>query len=294
MRTIKNIISFISFSIIILSCNDQVEELKEGQEKINDSIAAKGTDDGSLNDEQTSYNLPSALQIAYVSKKTDPFFNERFLNNIKNVNRYNTSNYKRAVNFGIYSFDLANCLFNKNYQKSEEYLKALKEQGGYLGLNSAFENDKLSERFDNNLRNEDTLIKIVSEVQLLTNLLFEQKKQKHIIVIAFAGALVESINISSQVQEQKKNKKILANICEQLLLTKTLLKALEVFKHKEPEISELLNAITAINDSFRNIPTIKIALEKEEEIDFNTLNYTESEIKSVTDLVKDLRNKMVN
>ena len=37
---------------------------------------------------------------------------------------YDVNNFKRAANFGIYSSDLAYCIFNKKYQESKDYLKA--------------------------------------------------------------------------------------------------------------------------------------------------------------------------
>ena len=83
-------------------------------------------------------------------------------------------------------------------------------------------------------------------------------------------------------------------MCEQLLFAPTLIKALEANKLKEQEMGELLNSVTAINNAFNAIPSIKTALEKDEEMDFTTMTFTEADIKSVTDLVKALRTKMVN
>lgn len=280
-------------SILFLGCNNSSNEDKNINEEIVDTT--KVTNEiPKEEEEELSYNLPSALQIAYVSKKSGAKYNANWLNKTENVTKYNTSNYKRAVNFGVYSSDLANCLFNKKYQESKQYLKALKELGSYLGLNQAFESENLAERFDKNISNEDTLVKIVSNVQLKTDLLFEQNKQKHITLIAFAGAWIESLNIAGESYFKEKNKKVLAGFCEQLLFAPTILKALEANKLKEPEIAELLNAINLINTSFNSISSVKSAIEKDEEMDFSTMNFTDAEIKVVAGLVKELRTKMVN
>lgn len=279
-------------SILITGCNNSTNEEKNINEEITDTVKTSDVVTES-NEEELSYNLPSALQIAYVSKKSGAKYNSTLLNSIENVTKYNTSNYKRAVNFGIYSSDLANCLFNKKYQESKQYLKALKEMGSYLGLNQAFESENLAERFDKNINNEDTLVKIVSNVQLKTDLLFEQNKQKHITLIAFTGAWIESLNIAGESYLKEKNKKVLAGFFEQLLFAPTIIKALEANKLKEPEIEELLKEITSINDAFNSIPSVKTALEKDEEMDFSTMSFTDAEIKSVASLIKELRTKMV-
>jgi tyrosyl-tRNA synthetase len=280
-------------SILFLGCNNSTKEEKNLNEEIVDTTKTS-TEIPTEEAEELSYNLPSALQIAYVSKKSGAKYNASLLNNTNNVTKYNTSNYKRAINFGVYSSDLANCLFNKKYQESKEYLKVLKEMGSYLGLNQAFESENLAERFDKNINNEDTLVKIVSNVQLKTDLLFDQNKQKHITLIAFAGAWIESLNIAGESYLKEKNKKVLASFCEQLLFSPTLLKALEANKLKEAEIPELLNEINSINTSFNSISSVKSALEKDEEMNFSAMNFTDVEIKTIADLVKELRTKMVN
>ena len=280
-------------SILLLGCNNSTKEEKNLNEEIVDTTKTL-TEIPAEEVEELSYNLPSALQIAYVSKKSGAKYNASLLNNTNNVTKYNTSNYKRAINFGIYSSDLANCLFNKKYQESKEYLKVLKEMGSYLGLNQAFESENLAERFDKNISNEDTLVKIVSNVQLKTDLLFDQNKQKHITLIAFAGAWIESLNIAGETYLKEKNKKVLASFCEQLLFAPTLLKALEANKLKEQEMPELFNEINSINTSFNSISSIKSALEKDEEMNFSAMKFTDVEIKTVADLVKELRTKMVN
>lgn len=285
-------VSIALFTILLMGCNTKNTEEKNTEEIIDTTKIS--TEKIAVEEEDISYNLPSALQIAYVSRKSGAKYNASFLNNIENVKNYNTSNYKRAVNFGVYSSDLANCLFNKKYQESKQYLKALKEMGSFLGLNQAFESDNLAERFDKNISNEDTLIKIVSNVQSKTDELFEQNKQKHITLIAFSGAWIESLNIAGESYLKEKNKKVFASFCEQLLFAPTIIKALEANKSKEAEIADLLSEITSINNAFNSIPSVKIASEKDEDMDFTTMNFSDTEVKSITDLVKILRTKMVN
>jgi hypothetical protein len=70
-------------------------------------------------------------------------------------------------------------------------------------------------------------VKIVSNVQLKTDVMFEQNKQKHITVIAFTGAWTESMYIAVEAYAKDKNKKVLASLMEQLLLSETIIKALK-------------------------------------------------------------------
>ena len=293
--TIKTTILPFLLSIILVSCDGNSEDLKNAESgETLDSISA-GIDSATIStDDVVSYNLPSALQIAYVFKKSGATFVPALLNDKANANRYNTSNYKRAVNFGIYSADLAYCLFNKKYQESKEYLKACKDMGSYLGLNQAFESDNMAQRFDKNIANEDSVIKIVSNVQLKTDVMFEQNKQKHITVIAFTGAWAESMYIASETYNKDKNKKVLSSLLEQLLLSETIIKALRSYHASEKEMTTLIAAVEKINLEFNAIAGVKSAMEKDEELDFNSMNVSDNELKTITESVKMLRTSMVD
>ena len=288
-------ISCIALSISLVSCDGNSEDQKN-QESIEniDTILINTDTISSTENNDLSYSLPSALQIAYVFKKSGAGFIPTLPNNKANTSKYNTSNYKRATNFGIYSADLAYCLFNKKYQESKEYLKACKEMGSYLGLNQAFESDNAAQRFDKNLTNEDSVIKIVSNVQLKTDLMFEQNKQKHITVIAFAGAWTESMYIAIEVYKKDKNKKVLESFLEQLLLSETIIKALKSHQNSEQEIPELIVSIEKINAQFNSIASVKSSVEKDEEMDFNSMLVTDNELNAIIESVKTLRASMVN
>lgn len=287
-------IPFFVLSLALISCDSNSEDPKS-QESLEglDSISAPDTV-VAVDDNEVSYNLPSALQIAYVFKKSGAGFVPSLLNNKSNYSKYNTSNYKRAVNFGVYSADLAYCLFNKKYQESKKYLKSCKEMGSFLGLNQAFESDNMAQRFDKNIAIEDSVVKIVSNVQLKTDVMFEQNKQKHITVIAFAGAWTESMYIATEVYAKDKNKKVLASLMEQLLLSETIIKALRVHQSSEPELPALIKSIETINSQFNSIASVKAAIEKDEEMDFNIMTVTDSELKAITESVKTLRTSMID
>ncbi len=288
-------ISCIIIAMTFVSCGGNHEEQKN-QDTLDglDSAALAPTSATVTEDNEVTYNLPSALQIAYVFKKSGAGFVPELLNNKSNSSKYNTSNFKRAANFGVYSADLAYCLFNKKYQESKEYLKACKDIGSYLGLNQAFESDNMAQRFDKNIANEDSVVKIVSNVQLKTDLMFEQNKQKHITVIAFAGAWTESLYIATQIYAKDKNKKVLSSLMEQLLLCETIIKALKYYESTEPEIKDLISSIEKINSEFKSVASVKTAMEKDEEIDFNSVSLTDKELSTITESVKTLRSKIID
>lgn len=292
---IKNLsLAFIASSVILTSCGNHEDAKSEMDEaKIDSTLSVVDTASVEEADQEVSYNLPSALQIAYVFKKSGAPFMPNLLNNIANVNKYNTGNYKRATNFGVYSSDLAYCLFSKKYQESKNYLKACKEVGGFLGLNQAFDGDNMAQRFDKNISVEDSVVKIVSNIQLKTDVMFEQNKQKYVTVIAFAGAWTESVYIASEVYAKEKNKKVLTNLLEQLQLSGTIIKALKNCEKNESEIPTLISSIEKINTAFNAIEALKKASESEEDVDYSTVPVADGELKAITTAIAELRKQII-
>ncbi len=287
---------FISSTLWMVSCkgNSENETTKESEE-VSDSLNM-GVDSSQIasEEQEVSYNLPSALQLAYVFKKSSSEFIASLPNDRSNVEKYNVTNFKRATNFGVYSSDLAYCLFNKKYQESKDYLKTCKDLGSYLGLNQAFESDNLAKRFDKNISREDSLVKIVSSVQLKTDILFEQNKQKHITVIAFSGAWIESMYIAGEVYNKTKSKKVLSSLLEQLLLAETMVKALKTYEKSETELSGFLVEVEKLNNRFKNIAAVKVVLDKGEDIDVTNTAVTDEELKSIVDQINGLRKNIVD
>ncbi len=300
---IKRILaSCLLISLFLSACQSNSEQTTANDSQENLDSIAQTNDSNAVTEEEVSFNLPSALQIAYVLRKSGVEYDQSLMNNPKNASKYTTTNYKKALNFGVYSTDLAYCIFNKRFQESKESLKACKEIGSSLGLNQAFESDNMAQRFDKNISNEDSVVKIVSSLQLKSDAIFEENKQEHITVLAFTGAWTESLQIAmsmygkenEQYTKETGSRKILGNILEQLLMSETIIRALKSVQNSETEIPELIRKIEEINSKTVTISAIEKAMERDEDIDFSTLSISANELKPINDLVSNLRNQIIN
>src|SRR5688500_16735654 len=80
--------------------------------KSEEQAFAESLDDTNLEGEVISgevneilHRIPSPLEISVLLKESGKKYNSEFLNSPENLSRYNT-NYKRALNLGIYGTDL--------------------------------------------------------------------------------------------------------------------------------------------------------------------------------------------
>jgi hypothetical protein len=159
----------------------------------------------SPDDVETEVSLPSPLRLATIFKRAGLGFNEKGLNPISNVKKYTSGQYIQALNLGVYSADMAYCVLNLQYEKAKDYLKTSKELASHLGLSSAFETRSLGKRFEHNLGNEDSLVLIVSELQMETDLLLEKNKQSYISSLIFTGAWLEALHTAGNLFDNEEH-----------------------------------------------------------------------------------------
>lgn len=287
----KQIVLF-SSAFIFFSCSNHTQE-QESKIMKNDSLAidsaSLNTKDTLLVEESDEISLPSPLRIATTFKRSGLKFIDASLNPTESAQLYQTT-HSRALNLGVYSADMAYCLLNKQYAQSKNYLKTCKELGGQLGLNSAFEANNLAARFEKNMGKDDSLIKLVSDLQLETDLLLEQNKQAHVSALIFTGAWLETVHSAAKVY-LKGELKMTPVILEQTLLINDIIKVLEKQKEKDEKIAELVSDLDAIRIEFKNIEELKkVDLS---EVDFSEIKLKANALNVLCEKIETIRTKII-
>ncbi|MBS1634839.1 MAG: hypothetical protein JST26_02880 [Bacteroidetes bacterium] len=275
------------------SCGHDPAESEE-KEKTDSLVVAVDSSQVTEEDNSQDFTLPSPLQVATIFKKSGLKFVPGITNAPANAMKYNGSDFKRAVNLGIYSSDLAYTMLNKQFEESKNYLKACKDIGSQLGLNRAFETNNLAGRFDKNIGKEDSLLKIISDLQMQTDILLEENKQKHITAIAFAGAWIESIYIASKVYSTDKTKNISVSLMEQFTIADKITRALKACETKSPECKGLNADIQSIISLFKNCEAVKAVENSEDDADYSKVKISTGELDAITARVSEVRTKLIN
>lgn len=288
---IKKSIFLIGISAACFSCGNQSDN-KEGKTDNNDAVIAdtglkvKQIPEMEENEEVT---LPSPLRIAATLKRSGLKFIEGSLHAADNSKNY-TSTYAKAVNLGVYSADMAYCILNKQYSLSKNYLKICKELGDGIGLGSAFESNNLAKRFENNMGKDDSLTKIVTELQMQTDLILDKNKENHISALIFTGSWIETIHSAAQVY-LKGDKKTAAVLLEQISFTGKVIQVLTSQKERDEHIPDLVADLEQLNTDFNNLEEIKsIDLN---EVDFSVIKVNDAALKLLCEKTESLREKII-
>lgn len=289
----KNPILALAAVLLFASCgSDSTDSDKSGlsDSLTTETVSVDSTTTTSV-EEGDEVVLPSSMRIASIFKRSGLKFIESSLNSLDNAKNYKTS-YIKALNLGVYSADMAYCLLNKQYALSKNYLKSSKDIGGELGLNSAFEANNLAKRFESNMNlgKDDSLLKIISDLQLETDVVLEKGNQQHISTIIFAGAWIETLYSASQVYKTGEQT-IVPAIIEQVSLVDNILAVLEKQKGNDASIPSLIENLNSIKADFNDISALK---DKDlDELDYTKTTFNKDEIIKLCDKIISTRGAIV-
>jgi len=285
----KHLLKFAALLLLASCGGDPADSDKAG---ISDSLETSSTPTTeAVADDGDDVVLPSSMRIAGIFKRSGLKFIETSLNSLDNAKNYKTT-YVKALNLGVYSADMAYCLLNKQYALSKNYLKGSKDIGGELGLNSAFEANNLAKRFENNMNEgkDDSLLGIISDLQLETDLVLEKNNNQHISTIIFTGAWIETLFSASQVYKSGDQNMVPA-IIEQVTLVDNILAVLEKQKGNDTNIQTLIESLNSIKTEFSGISALK---DKDlDEVDYSKTTFNKDEINKLCDKIIEIRSAIV-
>src|SRR5688500_16085180 len=106
-------------------------------------------------------SIPSPLEISVLLKESGKKYNSGYLNSADNTSRYN-SNYKKALNLGVYGTDLGYTNIYEQNQDGVKYMASIKELANGLNIGQFFEIETIG-RLATNSNNLDSLLLITTQ-----------------------------------------------------------------------------------------------------------------------------------
>ena len=198
--------------------------------------------DGSLNSvfDGKIFSIPSPIQTALLIKELNLPFNDSMLNDDANAKNYVTE-YKQALNLGIYGADLGYVSIYEEKGYAMRYLSTIQTMTSELGLSSAFD-PEFMKRFEKNNENQDSMIQLMSDAFSRADDFLKKSDRKAVSSLVLAGGWIESMYFSSELNHQKKSEKMIRRIGEQRETLETLIEMLKEYnkgKRNDALIAEL-------------------------------------------------------
>ena len=244
----KNKILFVSliaatFPVLLVSCGG------EGEDELT-VVATDTTNNTNTQPEQPAveYAVPTPNELFEIIKIQGGEQRVGLVNSLDNRPNY-VDQKSKALNFGVYSADLAYMSCFGIGTEFLMYFKAIEEMGTDLGIEGAFD-EELMDRIENNEGDTDSLFAISNESYYDSYLYLEENGKGVELCLIMAGGYIESLYIvCSLVDKFKEGDPVIEKIGDQKLVLENLLDFILQYSDDE-SVSEIMDDLISLSEVF--------------------------------------------
>jgi hypothetical protein len=283
----------------MFGCSSSVVDEDQGQQQQNDPQKdVIVMSDEIIND--IIQSIPSPLEITMLIKK-DNVYNRDYLNDSDNVSRY-TTNFKKALNLGVYGTDLGYANIYGQTQAAISYLNSVQKLADGLSIGQFFDYQTLKKlaESENNL---DSLILNTTQNFEKINFHLREQKRESLSILLLTGGWVEATYLTTLVYNKTPNDALKDKIGEQKIVLGQILLVLDVYRSK-PEFPELISALRELQRVYDDIEISTrygdpVMVERDGELVFvdkseSDIKITDEHIAKITKLINSIREKIVS
>jgi hypothetical protein len=297
---------FFSFVLLVLFLSACGSGSKTSEQDIIDLLGQTDEDEPIVSNEvigEIIQQIPSPLEISVLLKESGTKYEVALLNSPDNVSKYN-SNFKKALNLGIYGTDLGYTNIYEQNNDGLKYMTVIKELADGLSIGQFFDIETIG-RLATNSRNLDSLLLITTKNFNSINHYLQQQNRANLSVLLLTGGWLEALHISAQVSSKAKgNTELREVIGEQKIILENIMLLLSFYSEKDPNIDKLVEDMTPLKQAFDGIEITRTYKESTFEIvdgvmvikdnSTSTIKITEADVEKIKDITKDIRNKVIN
>jgi hypothetical protein len=196
------------------------------------------------------YNMYLSVEMSTLFDAAGAVFNEELLNSTDKITDYTTSS-KKALNLGIYAVDLSYSKVFGQVETAGKYFNAMQKLAEELGIPANyFENT--AKRFDRNINDKDSLIKIANEVYMAADSYLKENERYSAAAQIILGGWTEAIYIAIDIAKSTRDFDIIERLAEQKYSLANLTEMLKNYE-SDPAIAEnlpKLKDLQVVFDSF--------------------------------------------
>lgn len=290
-----------AFAILIGGCGPKRPDDKAFLQSL-DSAKAEGP---TIDEEVIGsilQQIPSPLEISLLLKESGTHYNFALLNSPDNISRYN-SNYKKALNLGIYGTDLGYTNIFEQNTDGAKFLGSIKSLADDLSLGQFFDIVTIG-RLASNSKNLDSLLLITTQNFNSINHHLQTQSRANLSVLLLTGGWLEAMQITCQVAlKNPKNKELSEKIGEQKIILEQILLLLSFYEGDE-NMALLLKDMRQLEGAFNKInitytykeSTMKIVngVAVIEDNSTTTIDITEEDVANIRTITNDIRAKIIS
>ncbi len=247
--------------------------------------------------------IPSPLEISVLLKESGKKYNSSYLNSPDNISKYN-SNYKKALNLGVYGTDLGYTNIYEQNQDGVKYMSSIKTLADGLNIGQFFDIETIG-RLATNSKNLDSLLLITTQNFNSINHYLQSQNRSNLSVLFLTGGWVEALNILCEVAAANpSNKELQETIGEQKIILENIMLLLSFYKDTDQNMASLLADMEELKKLYDKVNITYTYSESTFEIidgvmvikdnSSSTIQITQEDIASIKALTSSIRNKIIS
>lgn len=290
------IICLLVSASLLWSCNSSQKPDEQAFLESLDSVKVEGP---SISGEVISsvlQQIPSPLEISVLLKESGTKYDKDLLNSPENISGYN-SNFRKALNLGIYGTDLG---YTNIYEKNQDglaYMAAIKDLANGLNIGQFFELETIK-RLATNSSNLDSLLLITTQNFNEINHYLQEQNRANLSVLLLAGGWVEAMHIMATVAANNPDNKVLQEkVGEQKIIFENIMLLLSFYSEVDQNMKQLHEAMMPLQEEYNKIEIITTYQESTFEIVDGVMvikDNSSSEIKITPENVENIKNNLNN
>jgi hypothetical protein len=159
------------------------------------------------------YNMYLSVDMSTLFQSSGAVFKQELLNSPDKATDYITSS-KKALNLGIYAVDLTYAKVSEQLETAGLYFNAMQKLAEELGIPADYFRNAAG-RFDRNIDNKDSLMKIANEIYMASDDYLRDNERYAASAQMIMGGWIEAIHIASDIAVSTKDIDIIERLAEQ-------------------------------------------------------------------------------
>jgi hypothetical protein len=245
--------------------------------------------------------IPNPTETSSLIKDMGVKYDATLLSNPDNSSKYNTD-YRKALNLGIYSTDLGYANIYEQSQDAISFLTGVKDMADGLQIGKFFDFDKIKELAASSDK-LDQLMEMTQENLQKMNEQLQQNDRTDMTVLIITGGWVETLYLTVSVAKKQRNKDLETKIADQKIVLDQLVLLINHYE-TSPKMKALKEDFMELEKIYEQIKVTYTkgdhkAVEKNGQLvvegsESSDVQMTQENLDGIYKKISDIRNKMVN
>ena len=259
----------LNFALVLtlFSCSSsQSENTSINEDVIEDQTEAVVNE--MSDDVSAFYQVPTPNELFAVLKNSNTNYNKEILNDISNLENYNTKVLK-GLNFGVFAADLAYVSSMGHIEDASQIFEIIRKLSQDLEIENALD-EVIYQRIQTNLEssNADSLFYLSNDVYYNAYSYLESNQRADVLGMIVLGGWIEGLNIILNLGPYEEGSEVVQRIADQKLTLENLL--IFISRINDEDLNKVVANLSPIEDVFNSV------VEETDESELSTSSFTDS------------------